>query len=95
MTIDDEHILIISGCGGPIRLYDDVWCLTLPKNSNTGFWQKILIRQTFNAPLQHHCVSLVRYQDKLITFGHPKALLNEINTKRVCTCLANNSTTSD
>ena len=93
VTIDNEHILIIGGCGGPNHLYDDVWSLTLPKSSNTGFWQKVLIRQTFNAPLQLHCVSLVRCQDKLITFGRPKALLNEINPKRVCTCLAN--TTAD
>ena len=86
VTIDDEHILIVGGCGGPNHLYDDIWCLTLPKDLNSGFWQKILIRQNFNAPLQLHCVSLVRCGDKLITFGRPKALLNEINAKRICTC---------
>jgi F-box protein 42 len=94
VTVNDEHILIVGGCGGPNHLYDDVWCLTLPKYTNNGFWQKILIRQSFNAPIQLHCVSLVRCEDKLITFGRPKALLNEINPKRVCSCLTNNSSSS-
>lgn len=80
ITIDNEHILIIGGCGGPNNLYDDCWYLTIPKiSTNNGYWQKLIIKQTFNAPIQLHCISLVRCDNKLVTFGRPKLQICDNN----------------
>ncbi|XP_076451876.1 uncharacterized protein LOC143287640 [Babylonia areolata] len=40
-TLDDEHILIIGGCGGPNQLFSDVWLLHL--NGDQGTWEEVVI----------------------------------------------------
>lgn len=32
MSLDDERVLIVGGCGGPNRNFDDVWILTWPRD---------------------------------------------------------------
>jgi hypothetical protein len=73
VTIDDERVLIIGGCGGPNKLFDDIWILNWPKDySRHAHWQQVIVNNLINAPAQLNCISLVRYGHKLITFGKPR-----------------------
>lgn len=73
ITLDDERVLIIGGCGGPNKQYDDVWILNWPKDSTkNAYWQQILILNHINSPSQLYCISFVRCENKLITFGKPR-----------------------
>lgn len=70
ISLDDERILIIGGCGGPNRNFDDVWILNWPKDKNVNAsWQQITINNLINSPAQLYCISFVKFDDKLITFG--------------------------
>jgi F-box protein 42 len=69
ISIDDERVLIIGGCGGPNSLYDDVWVLLWPRNSQQATWQKLIVKENINGPLQLNCIQIVKCEDKLITLG--------------------------
>lgn len=47
VTLDDTHILIVGGCGGPNQIFSDVWLLTLifgtGRNALKGKWDKVEI----------------------------------------------------
>jgi len=73
VTLDDERVLIIGGCGGPNKQYDDIWILHWPKDTQqNGIWQQIVVNNTINSPAQIYCISFVRYENKLVTFGKPR-----------------------
>ena len=76
ITLDDERILIIGGCGGPNRNFDDVWILNWPKEKSiNASWQQITISNLMNSPAQLYCISFVKCDDKLITFGKSRTPL--------------------
>lgn len=73
ITLDDTRVLIIGGCGGPNKQYDDLWILHWPKDpKKTAHWQQIIVENTINSPSQIYCISFVRYDQKLVTFGKPR-----------------------
>jgi len=36
VSLDDERVLIVGGCGGPNRNFDDVWILTWPRDKKSN-----------------------------------------------------------
>jgi F-box protein 42 len=74
VTLDDERVLIVGGCGGPNKQYDDVWILNWPRDEQkNASWQHIQVRESINSPMQLYCVSFVRCSgNKLVTFGKPR-----------------------
>lgn len=71
--MDDERILIIGGCGGPNKQYEDIWILNWPKDYNlNASWQQIHIQNHINSPSQLYCMSFVKCENKLVTFGKPR-----------------------
>ena len=73
ISLDDERVLIIGGCGGPNKQYDDFWILNWPKDKRKhAFWQQIIVNNAINSPAQIYCISFVRYDNKLVTFGKPR-----------------------
>lgn len=79
VSLDDERVLIIGGCGGPNKQYDDLWILHWPKDQRkNAFWQQIIINNLINSPAQIYCISFVRYDNKLVTFGKPRMPRNSI-----------------
>ena len=73
VTLDDERVLVIGGCGGPNKQYDDIWILHWPKDSQRhARWEQVVVNNTVNAPAQIYYISFVRYENKLVTFGKPK-----------------------
>jgi hypothetical protein len=45
ISIDDTHILVIGGCGGPNQIFSDVWLLTISDHGGKfkGHWDKIRV----------------------------------------------------
>ena len=73
ITLDDERVLIIGGCGGPNKQYDDIWILHWPKDrTKNAHWQQIIVSNLINSPAQIYCISFVRFDKKLVTFGKPR-----------------------
>ena len=75
ITLDEERVLIIGGCGGPNKQFDDVWILNWPKDKLAhAHWQKIIVNNLINSPAQNYCISFVFVgkDKKLITFGKPR-----------------------
>jgi F-box protein 42 len=48
VTLDDENVLVIGGCGGPNQVFADVWLLTSCPGRNflKAKWEKIKIINT-------------------------------------------------
>lgn len=73
VSLDEERVFIIGGCGGPNKQYDDLWILHWPKDrTKHAFWQQVVVNQIINSPAQIYCISFVRYDNKLVTFGKPR-----------------------
>lgn len=74
ITLDDERVLVIGGCGGPNKQFDDFWILNWPvdasKNAN---WQAIHVRNLINSPNQLYCIPFVQCGNKLVTLGKPRS----------------------
>jgi F-box protein 42 len=49
VTLDNEHVLVVGGCGGPSQIFSDVWLLTLISNNSgtrgvtsyKGKWERV------------------------------------------------------
>lgn len=54
IVLDEKHILIIGGCGGPNSMYHDVWILEL-NESGVWKWEKLQVRNKQWAPPQLWC----------------------------------------
>ncbi len=75
ITLDDERVLIVGGCGGPGKQYDDVWILDWPRDmSRNASWQKIVVENFINSPVQSYCIPFVQCETKLIMLGKPRSL---------------------
>lgn len=74
ISLDDERVLIVGGCGGPNKQYDDVWILHWPKDMTLdAAWCQIKVNSLINSPSQLYCIPFVQCDDKLITFGKPRS----------------------
>lgn len=82
ITLDDERIVIVGGSGGPGKQFDDVWILHWPRwdtQSSTvsnAYWQRVIVENFINSPLQSYCIPFVRCDDKLVMFGKPRVVNN-------------------
>ncbi|MCL4161836.1 UNVERIFIED_CONTAM: hypothetical protein GTU68_066630, partial [Idotea baltica] len=56
IKLDDRHLLVMAGCGGSNKLYNDVWLLTLPEDprnlSEEWVWELINVEGLDNMPSQ-------------------------------------------
>lgn len=56
IKLDERHILILAGCGGSNKLYNDIWLLTLPDNiynrSEKWHWEQIYVEESEYMPSQ-------------------------------------------
>lgn len=56
IKLDERHILVLAGCGGSNKLYNDIWLLTLPKNIHSRSarwqWRQVEVRATEYMPPQ-------------------------------------------
>ncbi|KAK7081534.1 F-box only protein 42, partial [Halocaridina rubra] len=56
IKLDDKHILIIAGCGGSNKLYNDIWLLTIPDNiydrGSKWLWEYIIVEESEHMPSQ-------------------------------------------
>ncbi|XP_064611419.1 F-box only protein 42-like [Liolophura sinensis] len=50
LTIDESHILIIGGCGGPNQIFNDLWLLSLTGSMWT--WSEVTVNCPANSPSQ-------------------------------------------
>jgi len=78
-TLDEERVLVVGGCGGPNKQFDDVWILHWPNDSRKNArWQQVVVKDTVNSPAQIYCISFVRYENKLVTFGKPRRQVGQV-----------------
>lgn len=75
-TLDSERILIVGGCGGLNKQFDDAWIFHWPVNLNLNpRWERVVVCNLINAPLQFYCVPFIRCCDnKFVTFGKARNL---------------------
>ncbi|XP_063849424.1 F-box only protein 42-like [Scylla paramamosain] len=56
IKLDERHILVLAGCGGSNKLYNDVWLLTLPEDLHDRaarwHWQQVTIKEPEHMPPQ-------------------------------------------
>ena len=56
IKIDERHILVIAGCGGSNKLYNDVWLLTIPDDiydrNTVWIWNQIKVEGAEHIPPQ-------------------------------------------
>lgn len=84
-TIDSERILIVGGCGGPNKQFDDAWILHWPIDLNVNCrWERVIVRNLINAPLQFYCVPFVQCcNNKLVTFGKARIPTNSTSASLI------------
>lgn len=41
IVLDSQNVLIIGGCGGPNKLFSDIWLLTITNDETPWIWKKI------------------------------------------------------
>jgi len=79
IVVDDDHILIIGGCGGANTLYSDVWLLDM-SNMNNWFWSEVIV-QDIDAPtaLQLWCHPASKVSNSIVILGRSTepALFNQ------------------
>lgn len=73
ITLDDERILVIGGCGGPNKQFVDVWILNF--SLANCFWSCVSVKNLINSPIQLYCIPFVQCDKKLVTLGKPRSSL--------------------
>ncbi|XP_060066686.1 F-box only protein 42-like [Ylistrum balloti] len=79
MTIDDSHILIIGGCGGPNQIFSDVWLLSL--DSEPWQWQEVRVLHPENAAPQLWCHPACKVGDMIVVLSKPSKPLQSSSSK--------------
>ncbi|XP_064643305.1 F-box only protein 42-like [Lineus longissimus] len=64
IVLDNTHILIIGGCGGPNMVYNDIWLLEL---GDKWTWKEMTVNDSENGPPQPWCRQMCRVGDKVVT----------------------------
>lgn len=64
LALDDSHALIIGGCGGPNKLYNDVWLLTI--SDKAWEWKELQIKKSENAAPYLLCHPACKVGDKMV-----------------------------
>lgn len=72
VLLDDEHILIIGGCGGPNLIFSDVWLLTIGRDAAVAWrWEEITIGNSHLSAPQLWSHPACKVGDKLIVLSKP------------------------
>ncbi|XP_074655124.1 F-box only protein 42-like [Tubulanus polymorphus] len=66
VLLDDSHILIVGGCGGPNMVFNDIWMLEM---GNFWKWHQIEVLNTENTPSQLWCRDTVKIGNMLVTLS--------------------------
>lgn len=69
IAIDDNHILIIGGCGGPNQIFNDVWMLVLEPHSM--YWEEIKVLQSEYSAPQLWCHPACKVHDTVVVLSKP------------------------
>lgn len=70
ITINDEHILIIGGCGGPNMLFSDVWLLKMVDGPNSTWeWKEVEVLQKENSAPQLTFHPACRVDSKVVVLS--------------------------
>ncbi|XP_041377823.1 F-box only protein 42-like isoform X2 [Gigantopelta aegis] len=68
-TIDDKHILILGGCGGPNQIFNDIWLLALGRGDWT--WAEVKINNSEFAATQLWCHPVCKVGNTLVILNKP------------------------
>lgn len=69
-VLDDEHILIMGGCGGPNGLYNDVWLLKM--KGEVWKWTQVEVRGSAWAPPDTWCHPTCKVGDQIIVLNRSR-----------------------
>ena len=71
IRLDDNHLLILGGCGGPNNEYTDIWLLHLSTSPWT--WRKMEVRGNENRARDIWCHPAVKVGDKVVVLGRNRS----------------------
>lgn len=69
IAVDDNHILIIGGCGGPNQIFNDVWLLVL--GPDDMHWEEIKVLQSEYSAPQLWCHPACKVHDTVVVLSKP------------------------
>jgi len=67
VRLDDHHLLILGGCGGPNNEYTDIWLLDLTVSPCT--WRRMEVRGSEHRARDIWCHPAVKVGDKVVVLG--------------------------
>lgn len=67
LFLDDHHLLIVGGCGGPNRVYSDAWLLDMTRDM--WQWKSIPVRNKKYAASYMWCNPACKIDSKLVVLG--------------------------
>ena len=71
IKLEDDHLLILGGCGGPNNEYTDIWLLQLTTSPWT--WSKMEVRGSENRARDIWCHPAVKVGDKVVVLGRNRS----------------------
>lgn len=78
ISVDENNILILGGCGGPNNMFSDAWLLTLGSKTNVWKWTPIIIKNKEWAASHMWCNPACKVGDKLVVLGPPHTLAGDL-----------------
>lgn len=81
--LNENHALVIGGCGGPNMLFSDVWLLTLSSDPFVPWkWKQIVVNQQENAAPHLWCHPACRVGKKIIVLSRgPQSKVSPTNLR--------------
>lgn len=67
MVLDDQHLLVVGGCGGPNSVYSDAWLLDMSRE--LWQWKTIPVRNKKYAASHMWCNPACKIDSKLVVLG--------------------------
>ena len=70
VTLDDRHVVIVGGCGGPNMIYNDVWLLTLADDPAAEWaWRELRVLNAAHQPSTMWSHSGCRVGNNVVLLG--------------------------
>ncbi|XP_071146947.1 F-box only protein 42-like [Mytilus edulis] len=69
VTVDDQHILVIGGCGGPNQIFNDMWLLSMDKDP--WEWTEVKVNNTDCAAPQLWCHPACKIGNMITVLSKP------------------------
>uniref|UniRef100_A0A1B0C0K1 F-box domain-containing protein n=1 Tax=Glossina palpalis gambiensis TaxID=67801 RepID=A0A1B0C0K1_9MUSC len=67
LVLDDHHLLIVGGCGGPNSVFSDAWILDM--SSDLWLWKSVPVRNKKFAASHMWCNPACKIDSKLVVLG--------------------------